>query len=111
VVVKFVVPGGDPRFYIVPPKSGKGTQLWASQFPPAKKGRAYSARLQSRGGRAPVRWKVASGKLPKGCKLDADTGAITGTPTAKGSSTAVIQATDSATPPKTAKLTVPITVN
>jgi hypothetical protein len=54
---------------------------------------------------------VASGKLPKGCKLDADTGAITGTPTAKGSSTAVIQATDSATPPKTAKLTVPITVN
>jgi hypothetical protein len=111
VVVKFVVPGGDPLFRIVVPRDVKGGQIWISRFPAAKKGHAYVANLRSSGGVSPVRWSVASGKLPKGCKLDARSGTITGTPTAKGTSTAVVQAADSETPPQIAKITVPITVH
>jgi hypothetical protein len=106
-VIKFVVPGRDPRFYIVVPT---GREVWASQFPTARIGKAYSAHLQTRGGKAPVHWKIASGKLPNGCTLNADTGTITGTPSAKGTFNPVVQATDSAKPPQTAKLSLPITV-
>jgi hypothetical protein len=40
-------------------------------------------------------WSLASGSLPAGVQLDPVSGAINGTPSAWGSSTAVVQATDS----------------
>ena len=108
VVVKFVVPGGDPRFYIVLPT---GRQLWLSHFAAGKTGQAYTAQLQSSGGIAPISWKVVgSGSLPKGLTLNPKTGAITGKPTVKGSFPVVVQATDSEKPAKTATLNVPVTV-
>jgi len=107
VVVVFIVPGGDPRFYIVLPK---GRQLWLSHFAAGKPGTAFAAQLQSSGGLAPISWTIASGKLPAGCKLDGKTGAITGKPTAKGAFPVVVQATDSERPPQTAKIGVPISV-
>ena len=107
VVLKFVVPGGDPRFYIVCPH---GRQVWLSRYGTAQIGKKYAAQLQSSGGKSPIHWKVASGKLPEGCTLDAARGAITGTPMKRGRYSAVVQATDSENPPQNASMPVPITV-
>ena len=105
--MKFVVPGGDPRFYIVCPH---GRQVWLSHYGTAHLGKKYAAQLQSSGGRSPIHWKVSSGKLPSGCNLNTKTGAITGAPTRKGRYSAVVRATDSEDPPQTASINVPITV-
>src|SRR6476619_6604519 len=45
-------------------------------------GKAYSAMLAASGGTAPMTWTLTSGTLPAGLALNAQTGAITGTPTA-----------------------------
>jgi hypothetical protein len=76
----------------------------------ARVGKQYSVHLQTVGGKAPIHWGIASGKLPDGCKLDAGNGTITGTPTKKGRYTPVVKATDSEHPPKSAQLPFPITV-
>jgi hypothetical protein len=107
IVVKFVVPGGDPRFCVLLPK---GRLQWLAGSAAAKLGAAFNAQLQSTGGKAPVHWKISTGKLPSGLSLNGSTGSIAGTPKVKGSNTAVIAGTDSASPPQTAKLSVPIKV-
>ena len=69
------------------------------------------ATLASTGGTAPVTWSVTSGSLPAGLSLNAGTGAITGTPTASGSSAFTVTATDSTTPTAlTASATLSIAV-
>ena len=58
----------------------------------------YSATVSASGGVPPLAWSVASGALPSGLSLAASTTnslPISGTPTAEGSSTFTIQATDS----------------
>ena len=108
-VVNLVVPGGDPKFIIFP---AKGQVAFVAGFPAARVGRPYAAQLESSGGKVPIHWKVKSGSPPPGVALNAATGAIKGTPTAKGSSTFVVQATDSAVPKAdTAVLTVIIKVS
>jgi hypothetical protein len=47
-------------------------------------GAAYSFVLQKKGGDPPYVWELASGALPAGLSLNANTGAITGTPTQDG---------------------------
>jgi hypothetical protein len=42
--------------------------------------RDYQSRLESLGGRPPVRWTVSDGALPPGVTLDPETGALTGLP-------------------------------
>jgi len=107
-VVKFVVPGGDPKFDVVAPKAGK---VWLSGIPIAQVHLAYSARLYASGGLAPVHWSKVSGNLPPGCALNPKTGAITGKPTKKGNFTFVVQAKDSEKKPQISKMIVPIIVN
>ncbi|MFM2105587.1 MAG: hypothetical protein RL338_619 [Chloroflexota bacterium] len=63
-------------------------------------GVAYSASVVSTGGRAPIVWSVASGALPAGLSLNASSGAITGTPTAAGSFSVTLRATDDGRPVK-----------
>ena len=108
IKVVFRVRGGDPEFKLVLPASGR--LLWPSSFPVGKVGSAYAARLQSSGGRAPYHWKIASGKLAAGLTLNGSTGAITGKPKAKGVFSCLVQATDSESPPKAAKIVVSITI-
>jgi hypothetical protein len=107
MVVKFVVPGGDPRFCVLLPR---GRLQWLAGAATAKVGTAFNAQLQSTGGRAPVHWKISSGKLPAGLGLNGSTGSIAGKPKVKGSQTAVVSGTDSASPPQSAKLSIPIKV-
>jgi len=109
IVVQDRFYAGDPTFCIVMP-TGKGRQTWLSRLAKGMVGKPFDAQFQSSGGKSPVSWKVASGKLPPGCTLNARAGTITGTPTAKGSFAVVVQVTDSERPPQTAKMSVPITV-
>ena len=72
---------------------------------------AYNATLQAIGGFRAVTWSLATGTLPAGLTLNPSTGAITGTPTAAGTSAITVGATDSASPPKSATITLSITVD
>jgi len=107
IVVVFVISGADPTFSVVVPT---GRLLWPSNFPAGKVGMTYSSRLQSRGGKAPFHWKLASGSLAPGLTLNGSTGAVTGKPTTKGTFNCVVQATDAESPPKVADISVSIKI-
>ena len=66
-------------------------------LPVGKVGSAYSATLRARGGATPRTWKILGGRpgsLPKGLKLNARTGRITGTPKQAGTFHLRVQVTD-----------------
>lgn len=68
-------------------------------------GAAYSATVTvtEGSGRQPFTWSVSAGVLPDGLRLNVDTGEISGTPTAAGSSTFTIRVRDSDRPSTTAQ--------
>jgi hypothetical protein len=75
-------------------------------------GTPYSATLAHTGGTGAVSWTLLDGTLPAGLKLNAATGAITGTPTSVIAQTPLtFTATDSATPPQAENAAFPLTVN
>jgi hypothetical protein len=61
---------------------------------PGKVGKLYRAKLATTGGIAPKTWKVASGPLPKGIKLDRTLGILAGIPTKPGSYRVTFEAKD-----------------
>jgi len=68
--------------------------ITTTTLPDGKTGIAYNAQLAATG-TAPITWALASGNLPAGLTLST-AGKISGTPTAKGTSNFIIQATNSA---------------
>ena len=60
----------------------------------ATAGSAFTQRLTARGGTRPLTWRVASGALPKGMKLDRSTGVLSGTPSKTGTSRFTVEAKD-----------------
>jgi hypothetical protein len=68
----------------------------------------YSAALNAVGGAAPYAWSVTQGALPAGLTLDPASGLITGSPSAAGEFTFMVQVTDSssATATKTFNLVI-----
>ncbi|MEN3331351.1 MAG: hypothetical protein V7641_716 [Blastocatellia bacterium] len=72
---------------------------------------AYTATLQANGGTPPYSWSLTSGALPAGLSLNANTGAITGTPTTAATANFTVQVQDSAAPAATATKALSITVN
>jgi len=67
----------------------------------AQTGSSYSASLSANGGTPGYSWSIASGKLPAGLTLSS-AGAISGTPTASGTATFMVQVQDSSSPAQTA---------
>jgi len=65
-----------------------------ASLPNGAVGTAYSQTVSASGGTAPFVFSISSGALPAGLILNGVTGAITGTPTAAGTSTFTITATD-----------------
>ena len=57
-------------------------------------GTAFSQAISASGGTAPYTYAVTSGSLPPGLTLDPSTGAISGTPTATGTYSFTVTATD-----------------
>ncbi len=70
---------------------------------------AYSQNLAATGGVTPYSWSVYSGSLPAGLSLSSG-GAITGTPTATGTSNFTVQVTDSQAPADTDTQALSITI-
>jgi len=57
-----------------------------------------AVQLSASGGNGTYTWSIQQGTLPSGLSLNASTGAVTGTPTALGSTPVVFQAQDTAVP-------------
>jgi hypothetical protein len=73
-------------------------------------GQPFSAALAATGGTLPYQWKKL-GKLPRGLRLGAKTGVISGTPKKQtGTLTFTVQVNDKAKPKHTATKTFSITV-
>jgi len=69
-------------------------QVVTTSLPAGTAGTSYSATLAATGGTTPYRWSTSSGSLPAGLSLNANTGAITGTPTVAGTSNFTVQVSD-----------------
>lgn len=61
---------------------------------PATVGAPYSARVARSGGVPPVSWRIVSGRLPRGIRLDRQLGVLEGTATRPGVSRIVVECTD-----------------
>jgi hypothetical protein len=69
--------------------------ITTQSLPAGTMGVAYpAAQLAAAGGTTPYTWSIASGTLPAGLSLSSSSGAISGTPTASGSSTFTVTVTD-----------------
>ena len=76
--------------------SGSSSLVLGCGNPPAGQlGQNYSAALAPSGGVAPYTFAIISGSLPTGLTLNTATGAITGSPSALGLFTFIVQVTDS----------------
>jgi Putative Ig domain len=75
-------------------------------------GTPYVVTLQASGGTGVLSWSLASGSLPSGLTLDADTGTISGTPTSQGAGTSnfKVQVIDSAETPVSAQQPLSLTI-
>ena len=73
-------------------------------------GTAYSSSLATAGGTGNISWGVTAGSLPGGLTLS-NAGSISGTPSAAGTFTFTVTATDSGTPAQTATQQLSITMN
>jgi hypothetical protein len=62
--------------------------------PSGQVGQPYSNQLTVTGGTGPFIWSIPTGTLPAGLSLAAATGLLSGTPTAGGTATVIVQVTD-----------------
>jgi len=74
-------------------------------------GTAYNFTFTTNGGKPPITWSAQGGPLAAGLSLDANTGAVTGTPTAAGLSNTTVVATDSGAQVQHAFAALDVTVN
>ena len=74
-------------------------------------GAAYSASVAATGGTAPYTFSITVGALPANLSLNSNTGAITGTPSATGTSNFTVHVVDSSGPAQSADKALSITVN
>ncbi len=89
---------------------GEGVGITTTWLPAGAVGGGYSAALEAAGGQAPYKWSLASGALPAGLTLSSG-GAISGTPTTRGTLSFTVQASDSEATPSTATAQLSITID
>jgi Pro-kumamolisin, activation domain/Bacterial Ig-like domain (group 3)/Putative Ig domain len=87
-----------------------GLAITTTTLAPGVVGSAYTQTLTATGRVTPYTWSVVSGSLPPGLSLAADTGIISGTPTAPGVSNFSIQVADAESTPVTATAAFSLTV-
>jgi len=79
-----------------------------TSLPGGPVGVPYSQTLTAAGGALPYTWSLTAGALPAGLTLNPGTGVISGTPTAGGSSTFIVQVQNSTGATAFAQLTITI---
>ena len=70
--------------------------------------KSYAAWIAVEGGTSPYQFSLSSGSLPKGMRLNATTGKISGTPTVLGTSSFTVEVTDANTNSATASLSITV---
>ena len=93
-------------FVIAPPP----ISITTTSLPSATQGSSYSKTLTATGGTAPFVWSITSGTLPAGLSLNANTGSISGTPTASGSFPLSVMVKDSSAVQQLATANISFTV-
>ena len=88
---------GKAEHYFTISENTAVPSITTNTLPNGKVGEAYSQTLTA-DGTTPIRWSVENGNgvLPVGLSLNADTGEISGTPTADGTAKFTVKATNSA---------------
>lgn len=79
-------------------------------LPAGVQGVGYSASLTAVGGTGGYTWTLTSGTIPAGLSLNATTGAITGIPSATGSTALTVTVTDSGSPAQSKSVSLALTV-
>jgi putative Ig domain-containing protein len=96
-----------------PPNPGPGAlTIETDSLPAGTQNQPYAAVVGGSGGITPYTWSLAAGSpaMPAGLSLDAATGAITGTPTAPGTTTPIFRLDDSSSPTETVQKPLTITI-
>ncbi len=89
---------------------GAALTVTTSSLPSGTIGTAYSSQLTASGGTGPFSWAITSGTLPAGLTLSS-AGLVSGTPTAAGSSTFIVQVTDASSRTATKALTLQVSAS
>ena len=79
---------------VTAPPLPAGFEITTPSLPAGAVASPYQAQVAATGGATPYVWSLASGNLPAGLSLNAGTGAVTGTPTAAGTFSFTVAATD-----------------
>ncbi len=90
--------GPSPASHAAPPLTANSVSIAPSSLTNAFEGESLSQQLSASGGTAPYTFVVAKGSLPPGLSLSAS-GLLSGEPTAAGTTSFTIEATDSSAPP------------
>ena len=86
---------GKAEHYFTISENAAAPTITTSSLPNGKVGEAYSETLTA-DGTEPITWSISGGTLPDGLSLNKDTGKISGTPTAAGTASFTVKATNSA---------------
>ena len=86
---------GKAEHYFTISENAAAPTITTSSLPNGKVGEAYSEALTA-DGTEPITWSIRGGALPDGLTLDETTGEISGTPTAAGTASFTVKATNSA---------------
>ena len=86
--------GKAEHYFTISENAAAAPSITTDTLPDGKVGEAYSQILTATG-TEPITWSI-SGELPKGLTLKETTGEISGTPTAEGTATFTVKATNSA---------------